>query len=143
MIFGLPALIGFLPLVIYLYLAFKGKNLLSTVIICVLVGAVLTGQTPVSLSNEIANGLKSFLGLIGFIIMMGAGLGEVLTETKVARNLVEILIKKVGIKKSESSYNSDYGSFNSAGFSIGNSGRSKRYDSTNIDSNSCKFWIDT
>ncbi|AVQ27155.1 citrate transporter [Fusobacterium ulcerans] len=98
MIFGLPALIGFLPLVIYLYLAFKGKNLLSTVIICVLVGAVLTGQTPVSLSNEIANGLKSFLGLIGFIIMMGAGLGEVLTETKVARNLVEILIKKVGIK---------------------------------------------
>ncbi|WP_462427813.1 Na+/H+ antiporter NhaC family protein, partial [Fusobacterium varium] len=77
---------------------FKGKNLLSTVIICVLVGAVLTGQTPVSLSNEIANGLKSFLGLIGFIIMMGAGLGEVLTETKVARNLVEILIKKVGIK---------------------------------------------
>lgn len=98
MIFGLPALIGFLPLGIYLYLAFKGKNLLSTVIICVLVGAVLTGQTPVSLSNEIANGLKSFLGLIGFIIMMGAGLGEVLTETKVARNLVEILIKKVGIK---------------------------------------------
>ncbi|MCD7980263.1 MAG: TRAP transporter large permease subunit [Fusobacterium sp.] len=98
MIFGLPALIGFLPLVIYLYLAFKGKNLLSTVIICVLVGAVLTGQTPVSLSNEIANGLNSFLGLIGFIIMMGAGLGEVLTETKVARNLVEILIKKVGIK---------------------------------------------
>lgn len=98
MIFGLPALIGFLPLVIYLYLAFKGKNLLSTVIICVLVGAVLTGQTPVSLSNEIGNGLKSFLGLIGFIIMMGAGLGEVLTETKVARNLVEILIKKVGIK---------------------------------------------
>ena len=98
MIFGLPALIGFLPLVIYLFLAFKGKNLLSTVIICVLVGAVLTGQTPVSLSNEIANGLKSFLGLIGFIIMMGAGLGEVLTETKVARNLVEILIKKVGIK---------------------------------------------
>lgn len=98
MIFGLPALIGFLPLVIYLYLAFKGKNLLSTVIICVLVGAVLTRQTPVSLSNEIANGLKSFLGLIGFIIMMGAGLGEVLTETKVARNLVEILIKKVGIK---------------------------------------------
>ena len=98
MIFELPALIGFLPLVIYLYLAFKGKNLLSTVIICVLVGAVLTGQTPVSLSNEIANGLKSFLGLIGFIIMMGAGLGEVLTETKVARNLVEILIKKVGIK---------------------------------------------
>ena len=98
MIFGLPALIGFLPLVIYLYLAFKGKNLLSTVIICVLVGAVLTGQTPVSLSNEIANGLKSFLGLIGFIIMIGAGLGEVLTETKVARNLVEILIKKVGIK---------------------------------------------
>lgn len=98
MIFRLPALIGFLPLVIYLYLAFKGKNLLSTVIICVLVGAVLTGQTPVSLSNEIANGLKSFLGLIGFIIMMGAGLGEVLTETKVARNLVEILIKKVGIK---------------------------------------------
>lgn len=98
MIFGLPALIGFLPLAIYLYLAFKGKDLLVTVVICVLVGAVLTGQTPVSLSAEIAKGLQSFLGLIGFIIMMGAGLGEVLTETKVARNLVDVLIKKVGIK---------------------------------------------
>lgn len=69
MIFGLP-------LIIYLYLAFKSKNLLSTVIICVLVEAVLTGQTPVSLSNEIANGLKSFFGLIGFIIMMEVGLGD-------------------------------------------------------------------
>lgn len=98
MIFGLPALIGFLPLAIYLYLVFKGKDLLVTVVICVLVGAVLTGQTPVSLSAEIAKGLQSFLGLIGFIIMMGAGLGEVLTETKVARNLVDVLIKKVGIK---------------------------------------------
>lgn len=98
MIFGLPALIGFLPLAIYLYLAFKGKDLLVTVVICVLVGAVLTGQTPVSLSAEIAKGLQSFLGLIGFIIMMGAGLGEVLTETKVARNLVDVFIKKVGIK---------------------------------------------
>lgn len=98
MIFGLPALFGFLPLIIYLYLAFKGKNLLSTVMICVLIGAILTKQTPVTLANEISNGLKSFLGLIGFIIMMGAGLGEVLTDTKVARNLVEILIKKVGIK---------------------------------------------
>lgn len=98
MIFGLPALIGFLPLAIYLYLAFKGKDLLVTVVICVLVGAILTGQTPVLLSAEIAKGLQSFLGLIGFIIMMGAGLGEVLTETKVARNLVDVLIKKVGIK---------------------------------------------
>lgn len=98
MIFGLPALVGFLPLAIYLYLAFKGKDLLVTVVICVLVGAILTGQTPVSLSAEIAKGLQSFLGLIGFIIMMGAGLGEVLTETKVARNLVDVLIKKVGIK---------------------------------------------
>lgn len=98
MIFGLPALIGFLPMVIYLYLAFKEKDLLVTVVICVLVGAILTGQTPVSLSAELARGLQSFLGLIGFIIMMGAGLGEVLTETKVARNLVNVLIKKVGIK---------------------------------------------
>jgi TRAP-type C4-dicarboxylate transport system permease large subunit len=98
MIFGLPALFGFLPLAIYLYLAFKGKNLLSTVMICVVIGAILTKQTPVSFAQEISKGVASFLGLIGFIIMMGSGLGEVLNETKVARNLVEILIKKVGIK---------------------------------------------
>jgi len=98
MILGLPAILGFLPLVIYLVFAFKGKNLLGTVIVCVIAGAVLTGQTPVSLSVAISKGVASFLGLIGFIIMMGAGLGEVLTETKVARNLVAILIKKIGIK---------------------------------------------
>ncbi|MDR3258202.1 MAG: hypothetical protein LBT51_01130 [Fusobacteriaceae bacterium] len=69
MIFGLPALLGFLPLAIYLYLAFKGKNLLSTVMICVVIGAILTKQTPVTFAGEIAKGVASFLGLIGFIII--------------------------------------------------------------------------
>lgn len=98
MIFDLPPLLGFIPLALYLYLAFKGKNLLYVVIVCVLIGAILTGQTPITLADYISKGLKSFLGLIGLIIIMGSGLGQVLTDTQVARNLVDIIIKKIGLK---------------------------------------------
>ncbi len=35
MIFGLPALLGFLPMVLYIILSFKGKDMLTVVLLCV------------------------------------------------------------------------------------------------------------
>lgn len=101
MIFGLPAILGFLPLALYLVLSFKGKDILMVVLLCVLLGAILTGQTPISLGVAISNALGSFLGLIGFIILMGAGVGEVLSQTGVAQNIVRLVITKMGVKNKQ------------------------------------------
>lgn len=98
MILGLPAILGFLPLLLYIILSFKGKDMLLLVLICVVFGAVLTGQTPITFGAALAQGLGSFMGLIGFIILMGAGLGELLSQTGVAQNIVHLVITKTGVK---------------------------------------------
>jgi len=98
MILGLPAIIGFLPLLLYIILSFKGKDITMVVLICVVLGAILTGQTPVSLGVAMSKALGSFMGLIGFIILMGAGVGEVLSQTGVAQNIVRLVITKMGVK---------------------------------------------
>ncbi|MGB9975774.1 Na+/H+ antiporter NhaC family protein [Thermovenabulum sp.] len=101
MIFGLPAILGFLPLLLYIILSFRGKDILMVVLYCVVLGAILTKQTPVTLGVAISSALGSFLGLIGFIILMGAGVGEVLSQTGVAQNIVRLVITKMGVKNKE------------------------------------------
>ena len=43
MILGLPPILGFLPLVLYIILMMKGKDMNLSVLICVILGAVMTG----------------------------------------------------------------------------------------------------
>lgn len=101
MVFGLPALLGFLPLLVYIILSFRGHDVLKVVLYCIALGAILTGQTPIEISDAIAEGLGSFLGLIGFIILLGAGLGELLKRSKVAQNIVYQVFKNETVVKSQ------------------------------------------
>lgn len=98
MIFGLPAILGFLPMVLYIVLSFKGKDMLTVVLLCVSLGAVLTGQSLLSIGTALNSALGSFMGLIGFIILMGSGLGHLLTKAKVAQNIVHLVVTKTGVK---------------------------------------------
>lgn len=98
MILGLPAILGLLPLVLYIYLMLKGKDMNLSVLICVILGAVLTGETVTGFGETIKESLGSFLSLIGFIIVLGSGLGAILTHTEVANNIVHFVIKKTNIK---------------------------------------------
>lgn len=104
MIFGLPALLGFIPLIIYIVMALRGKNLTLTVLACVIIGALMTTQTlnPFEILKNFGStmqaSLGSFLAMIGFIIMLGSGMGEVLSETKVAHNIVNLVMTKLKIK---------------------------------------------
>ena len=45
MILGLPPILGFLPLVLYIILMMKGKDMNLSVLICVILGAVMTGES--------------------------------------------------------------------------------------------------
>ena len=90
-------LLGLLPLVVYVILVFRDVDPLPATAICVLIGAILTQQSLISFGEVMAKALGSFLALVGLIIMLGRGLGEVLTETKVSHTLIHKIIFGIGI----------------------------------------------
>jgi len=90
-------LLGLSPLVLYFVLILCDVDVLPATLVCVLVGAVLTHQSLVTLGEAVAHAMTSFLALVGLIIMLGRGLGEVLTETKVTHTLVHKIIYGIGI----------------------------------------------
>lgn len=98
MIFGLPPILGLIPLLLYIVLMIKGADMVWSVLISAVVGGILTGVTLLDIGPIMAGSIGSFLALIGFIIMLGAGFGEVLTRSKVASNVVHIVIEKANIK---------------------------------------------
>ena len=99
MIFNLPPICGLFPLLLYIILAFKkGMHPLVNVSICAVVGAIMVQQPLGGLGTVIYESMGSFLALVGFIIMLGSGLGMVLRKTGVAAALVNILMRKIGVK---------------------------------------------
>lgn len=98
MIFNLPPILGLLPLIVYIILAFNPKiHSLVNVSICVLLGAILTKTNPLSFGTILIDSLGSFLGKVGLIIMLGSGLGLILKESGVAENLVYLIVRKIGV----------------------------------------------
>lgn len=97
-IFNLPPIFGLLPLLVYVILSFREDlHPIFNVLVCVILGAIMVKQPLLGMGSVIASSLGSFLGLIGFIIMLGAGLGNILKKTKVANNIVNFLAKKIGV----------------------------------------------
>lgn len=97
MLFNMSPLVALIPLILYIILAFKDINPILNVLVCVIISAILTQQPLLSMGSVIGESLGSFLGLIGFIIMLGSALGAVLRKTGVAENIVVTIMKKVGI----------------------------------------------
>ncbi|WP_422487045.1 TRAP transporter large permease subunit [Gudongella sp. DL1XJH-153] len=100
---GTYALIGerslwaLLPLATYLVLIFMGKKALSATLGGVAVGIVLTMLGPGSIARMFASSMGSFLALIGLIIMLGSGLGELMLKTGVSKTIVKWIIDKIGV----------------------------------------------
>jgi len=90
-------LLGLLPIVVYVILIFTYKDPVPITAFCVVLGALITHQTVFSFANALVKSMGSFLALIGLIIMMGRGLGEVLTATRVTHTLVHKIIYGIGV----------------------------------------------
>ncbi|HEY3308189.1 MAG TPA: hypothetical protein VGJ93_07010 [Desulfuromonadaceae bacterium] len=90
-------LLGLAPLLIYIILVFRDVDILAATAICVVVGAVLSGQTLLSFGTALAASMGSFLALVGLIIMLGRGLGEVLNATRVSHTIVHRIIHTIGV----------------------------------------------
>lgn len=92
-----PSLWALLPLLVYLILVFRGYRPLTAVVGGLVVGFFLTGQTPGSFGELISNATGSFLGLIGLIIMLGSGLGVVMTKAGVSQTIVRWIVERIGV----------------------------------------------
>ena len=90
-------LLGLLPLVVYLVLVFRDVEILPATAICVVIGALLSRQTLISFGAALAGSMGSFLALVGLIIMLGRGLGEVLNATRVSHTIVHRIIYSIGV----------------------------------------------
>ncbi|WP_101696911.1 GntT/GntP/DsdX family permease [Clostridium minihomine] len=97
MIFGLSPLFALIPLVLYIVLAFRDIHPVLNVVICVVLSAIMTQQSFSEMGGILGDALGSFLGLIGFIIMLGSALGAVLRATGVAEFIIYAFTKKIGI----------------------------------------------
>jgi hypothetical protein len=97
MIWGLHPAFGFLPLIVYIVLSFMGWDVTLVLLISVIIGAIMTGTGLFAFGQSIGAGLGSFLGMIGFLILLGAGVGEVLTQTKVAHYIVWLVMDKLRV----------------------------------------------
>ncbi len=98
MIFDIDPIFALIPLILYVILSFTELHAVLNVFICVVLSAILTKQPFASFGGVIADSLGSFLGMIGLIIMLGAGLGAILQKTGVAEFFVRGLVNKIGVK---------------------------------------------
>lgn len=93
------SLLGLIPMIVYVILAFMPRiSSIAAVFLACGAGFFLTGQTPAMFGSLMAESLGSTLGLIGLIIMLGAGLGQLMTETGVSQTLVYWVINGIGVK---------------------------------------------
>ena len=90
-------LLGLTPLLLYLILVFRGMDILPATALCVVLGGVICGQSLASFGAALAAAMGSFLALVGLIIMLGRGLGEVLTATGVSHTIVHRIIHGIGV----------------------------------------------
>ncbi|MFM1653467.1 hypothetical protein ACI7RC_15350 [Brevibacillus sp. B_LB10_24] len=91
-------LLGLLPFVAYIVIMYRGMGMVSGTLLCVILGGIINHHGISGIGNEILNSLKTPLAAVGFIIMLGRGLGMVLLETKVAHTIVYGIIHYIGIK---------------------------------------------
>lgn len=84
-------------IVIYTILVFRNVDPLVATAIGVGLGFIFNWSSPIEMGKVLESALGSFLALVGFIIMLGRGLGEVLTETKVSHTLVHKIVYGIGV----------------------------------------------
>ena len=90
-------LIGLLPLVVYIVCVFKYKKPIPCTILAVVLGAIITHQTIFTFSNDLVKSISSLLGFVGLLVMMGRGLGEILTKTHVTQVVVQKIVNGIGV----------------------------------------------
>ncbi|WP_445623217.1 hypothetical protein [Lactiplantibacillus plantarum] len=57
----------------------------------------MTGTTPIAMGKLLADSLGSFIAVVGLIIVLGAGVGEVAARTGAAEQMVRAIVRRIGL----------------------------------------------
>jgi GntP family gluconate:H+ symporter len=93
-----PTLWGLLPVVLYAALVLLGVDVVLATLGALLSAVLLTGTEPKPLADLLAQSLGSFIAVVGLIVIMGAGLGQVARETGAAEYLVRTILYRIGLR---------------------------------------------
>ncbi len=92
-----PSLLALAPLVIFIIFALMGKGNYLGLFLGMIVGLILTGQDLASLTKSYTSAIASSTTIIGLLIMMGTGLGVLMTEARITHTMVYWIVKKIGV----------------------------------------------
>lgn len=92
-----PSLFALIPLILKIVLQFKGMNNIASIMVGILVGALMMGLDLGQIATGFADAMGSSAVLIGMIVLLGAGLGALMTEAHVTHTLVYWIVKRVGV----------------------------------------------
>jgi hypothetical protein len=95
-----PTLWGFLPIGLYAVLSLLGMDIVVGTIIALISGFLILQPTPVAIGTVLGDSLADNITMIGLIIILGAGVGEVLKHTGVATTIVHGVMRAVGERSS-------------------------------------------
>lgn len=95
-----PSLWGLLPIALYAVLCLLGMDIVVGTIIALISGFLLLQPSPVAVGDLLGESLADSITMIGLIILLGAGVGEVLKQTGVATTIVRSVMRAVGERSS-------------------------------------------
>lgn len=88
---------GLTPIVVYAILVLLDVDVVLATLAALVVAALETGTAPLELGKLMSESLGSFIAVVGMIILLGGGLGRVVTETGAAGTMVRMVLHGIGI----------------------------------------------
>ncbi len=92
-----PSLLALIPLVVMIVVAFLGYHNAFANFAGIIVAALLLGQGLGDVAGAFKTAMGTTTAVIGMVIMLGAGLGNLMTEAGITRTLVYWIVKRIGV----------------------------------------------
>ncbi|MGW1675894.1 Na+/H+ antiporter NhaC family protein [Saccharopolyspora sp. NPDC002376] len=91
-----PTLWGLVPIVLYAALALLGMDIMVATVVAVVSALLIMMPTPAAIGEMLGESLGDQVTIIGLVIMLGAGVGEILRSTGIAATIVRGVMRVVG-----------------------------------------------
>jgi H+/gluconate symporter-like permease len=93
-----PTLWGLIPIALYAVLALIGMDIMVATVVAIVSAFLVLLPAPTAIGGVLGESVGDQITLIGLIIMLGAGLAEVLRATGVSGTIVRAIMRTVGEK---------------------------------------------
>jgi H+/gluconate symporter-like permease len=91
-----PTAWGLLPIALYAALSILGMDLVITTAVAFLSGVLVVMASPAQVGKIMGDAVGDSITVIGMVIVLGAGLGELLRQTGVAEQIVRAIMRVTG-----------------------------------------------